>query len=76
MGTPMTPTKTPSPCRSSCTLDPGHAVCTGCGRTLDEIAAWSDAPEPERAAITIRAAGRLTARTEPVPIGLMAGGTT
>lgn len=29
-----------SPCTSVCTLDPATAWCLGCGRTLDEIAAW------------------------------------
>jgi len=30
-----------SPCISVCVLDPATGVCTGCFRTLDEIAAWS-----------------------------------
>jgi len=30
-----------SPCISVCVLDPVTNVCTGCFRTLDEIAAWS-----------------------------------
>jgi predicted Fe-S protein YdhL (DUF1289 family) len=30
-----------SPCISVCVLDPATAICTGCFRTLDEIAAWS-----------------------------------
>ena len=30
-----------SPCISVCVVDPrGSGVCVGCGRTLDEIAAW------------------------------------
>jgi predicted Fe-S protein YdhL (DUF1289 family) len=76
MGTPVTSKKTPSPCRSSCRLDPARILCTTCGRTLDEIAAWSDAPEWERAVIIKRAAARLTARTKPSPIGSVTGGTT
>jgi predicted Fe-S protein YdhL (DUF1289 family) len=31
----------PSPCVSVCALDTKGAVCLGCFRTLDEIAAWS-----------------------------------
>ncbi|WP_354290655.1 DUF1289 domain-containing protein [Sphingomonas sp. PvP055] len=38
-----------SPCISSCRIDPADAVCTGCGRTLDEIAAWSAATPGWRA---------------------------
>jgi len=31
----------PSPCISVCRIDAASALCTGCLRTLDEIAAWS-----------------------------------
>jgi len=31
----------PSPCVSVCVLDADGALCLGCFRTLDEIAAWS-----------------------------------
>jgi predicted Fe-S protein YdhL (DUF1289 family) len=31
----------PSPCISVCTMDAAAGICIGCGRTLDEIAAWS-----------------------------------
>ena len=31
----------PSPCVSVCRLDAAGALCEGCYRTLDEIAAWS-----------------------------------
>jgi predicted Fe-S protein YdhL (DUF1289 family) len=30
----------PSPCISVCVLDARGGYCTGCFRTLDEIAAW------------------------------------
>ncbi|MGZ5196165.1 MAG: DUF1289 domain-containing protein [Ramlibacter sp.] len=30
----------PSPCVSICRMDPETALCEGCLRTLDEIAAW------------------------------------
>ena len=30
----------PSPCISVCVLDERGIMCTGCFRTLDEIAAW------------------------------------
>ena len=31
----------PSPCNSVCTMDSAGAYCTGCLRTLEEIAGWS-----------------------------------
>ena len=37
----------PSPCTGICRLD-DDKVCTGCGRLLAEIAAWSSATEAER----------------------------
>jgi uncharacterized protein len=47
----------PSPCRNICKVARG--ICTGCGRTLDEIAAWPTAPDPERWAIIRRAGDRI-----------------
>lgn len=40
-----------SPCIRICTLDAANAFCTGCGRTLSEIAAWSGLPDASRIAI-------------------------
>ena len=37
-----------SPCVKFCVLDPGSGLCAGCGRTLDEIAGWSNLSEEER----------------------------
>jgi len=31
----------PSPCNSVCRMDDAGAYCTGCFRTLDEIAGWA-----------------------------------
>ncbi|NGY06337.1 DUF1289 domain-containing protein [Solimonas terrae] len=48
----------PSPCTGVCRLgERGH--CLGCGRVLDEIAAWGRAPDRERLDIRARAAARL-----------------
>jgi predicted Fe-S protein YdhL (DUF1289 family) len=44
-------TEIPSPCRNICEIDPSGKHCTGCGRTLDEIAAWPHASEAVRLAI-------------------------
>lgn len=37
-----------SPCVDVCTIDQKTGLCIGCGRTLDEIAAWSQLGGPER----------------------------
>ena len=39
-----------SPCNQVCTLD-DRDVCLGCGRTIDEIAAWGTLPLAARIAI-------------------------
>ncbi|QDL93113.1 DUF1289 domain-containing protein [Paroceanicella profunda] len=40
-----------SPCVKICVMHPGAGLCTGCLRTLDEIAGWSGLPAAERARI-------------------------
>ncbi len=37
-----------SPCIQICVIHPATALCTGCGRTLDEIAGWSGLADSER----------------------------
>ncbi|SNR23036.1 DUF1289 domain-containing protein [Paracoccus sediminis] len=37
-----------SPCIKVCVIDPASGVCTGCLRTLDEIAAWPTLPPEAR----------------------------
>lgn len=53
-----------SPCISVCVLDADGVMCTGCFRTLDEIAAWGmlDAEAKRRvlAALPAREASRRT----------------
>jgi predicted Fe-S protein YdhL (DUF1289 family) len=41
----MSSTPVPSPCTQVCTIDPGTGLCTGCLRSLDEIAAWGSLDE-------------------------------
>lgn len=43
-----------SPCVKICVIDETKALCRGCGRTLEEIAAWSRMDEAAR--LTIMAA--------------------
>lgn len=40
-----------SPCTSVCTLDPTTGLCSGCLRTLDEIARWSSFSDDEKRAV-------------------------
>ena len=49
----------PSPCRNICRV--ANGICTGCGRTLPEIAAWPTAPDAERKEILARAKARIRA---------------
>lgn len=51
------PMATPSPCTGECRVGV-QGICRGCGRTLDEIAAWSTATEAQRAAIVKAAMAR------------------
>ena len=41
----------PSPCLSVCRMEAGSALCAGCFRTLDEIAAWGSLSDPARRAV-------------------------
>jgi predicted Fe-S protein YdhL (DUF1289 family) len=45
---------TVSPCVAICRLDPQSGRCIGCGRTIDEIAAWPALDEAARRAILDR----------------------
>jgi len=37
-----------SPCIDVCTMDPETELCSGCGRTLQEIAGWSSMLDRDR----------------------------
>ncbi len=41
----------PSPCVSICTMDPTTGLCSGCLRTIDEIAGWSSYSNSEKRAV-------------------------
>ncbi|ARU90826.1 Fe-S protein [Pseudomonas sp. M30-35] len=47
-----------SPCQRRCCLDDDD-TCVGCGRTLNEIRAWSESDTAQRLAICQRASQRL-----------------
>lgn len=40
-----------SPCVRICVVHPEERICTGCYRTMDEIAGWSKLPSDDRRAI-------------------------
>jgi len=40
-----------TPCINVCTMDAASGLCSGCGRTLDEIARWAAMSDAERAAV-------------------------
>jgi predicted Fe-S protein YdhL (DUF1289 family) len=50
-----------SPCVRNCCLDDDN-VCLGCGRSLDEIVAWSAAGDAQKRAILERSRVRVTER--------------
>ena len=59
-----------SPCIKVCALDAATGLCTGCGRSLDEIARWSDMSAAERASIMRKLpARRAAARQDEAAAG-------
>ncbi|MGL4497273.1 MAG: DUF1289 domain-containing protein [Beijerinckiaceae bacterium] len=40
-----------TPCKKVCVIDPVRKLCSGCGRTLEEIAKWISYSPQERARI-------------------------
>ncbi len=51
-----------SPCINVCRMDPDKALCEGCLRTLDEIAAWSAMSADEKRAVLARLPERKSSR--------------
>ena len=45
-----------SPCVKVCVLDAAAVRCTGCGRTVDQIARWSQMSAQEQWAVVARLA--------------------
>ncbi len=54
----------PSPCIGVCKYDRGIGFCRGCGRTLEEIAAWTSNTAETQAAIRVAAEKRLRENAE------------
>lgn len=53
-----------SPCVGICALN-AQSVCTGCGRTLAEIAEWSQASDSRRRRVVELAAARRAELSRP-----------
>jgi uncharacterized protein len=68
---PNTPGPAPSPCIGICSMDQESGLCSGCLRTIDEIAGWGGASEQAR-----RAVWREIARREAMLFANGAGGKT
>lgn len=56
-----------TPCRKICIMDPKSGLCTGCGRTLEEIARWAIYPPELRAKIMAELPNRMKLVTPPKP---------
>ena len=41
----------PSPCKNICVMDEASGHCSGCGRSLDEIALWSVLDDDDKRAV-------------------------
>ena len=54
-----------SPCNRVCTLDPASGLCLGCGRSLDEIARWTQMTDAERERVVAERDRRPTSRRQP-----------
>ena len=48
-----------SPCVDVCVMDGETGWCLGCGRTIDEIAGWSESSAETRAAVMSELPGRM-----------------
>ena len=58
----------PSPCKNICVMDEASGHCSGCGRSLDEIALWSVLDDDDKRAVW----ALLPARLAQLP-GALAG---
>ncbi len=53
------PADVASPCVNVCVIERATGWCTGCGRTLDEIAGWGMASPGEKRAVLARLPERM-----------------
>lgn len=57
----------PSPCINVCVVDVERGWCTGCLRTLEEIANWSQSNDADKRTVLDRLAERRRALHGPEP---------
>jgi uncharacterized protein len=50
-----------SPCIKICAYDPVRRVCSGCGRTLEEITDWAELSDEDRGRIMAQLPARMSA---------------
>jgi predicted Fe-S protein YdhL (DUF1289 family) len=62
-----------SPCVDVCRMDARSRLCEGCGRTLNEIAAWSRLDAARRREILTVLPARIRAAAEAGGCGVEAG---
>jgi predicted Fe-S protein YdhL (DUF1289 family) len=55
---PIDATPVPSPCISICKMEVRTGLCSGCLRTIDEIAGWSRYSDSDKRAVWQRIAER------------------
>ncbi|WP_291993734.1 DUF1289 domain-containing protein [Candidatus Accumulibacter sp. ACC003] len=60
-----------SPCINVCRIDDDSGLCLGCFRTIEEIAVWSRAADPQRLQILLAVERR---RVDHDPHGCASGG--
>ncbi|HSH41034.1 MAG TPA: DUF1289 domain-containing protein [Arenicellales bacterium] len=58
-------TNVPSPCVNVCRIDPDSGLCTGCLRTLEEIAGWAGYSDERKRAVIRALADRRQAAATP-----------
>lgn len=56
----------PSPCRNICVMHGPSGLCVGCGRTLDEIAAWSVLDDAAKRAVWAQLPARVASLPDDV----------
>jgi len=57
-----------SPCISVCVMDRATGLCSGCLRTLDEIASWSALDDDARRAVVAKLPARRAASAGSPPL--------
>ena len=53
-----------TPCIKICTYDPAIRMCSGCGRTLEEVRGWFAMTDEQRRAVMQVLPARLKAATQ------------